>query len=494
MELFRLLMYLEHEVLQGTTRREIGKVTNDSRKAEEKDVFVCIKGYQMDGHDKIPEAIENGVSTLVVEKNLHLLMAQIPKDVTVIRVADTRYALAIMAAAFYEYPAEKLKIIGVTGTKGKSTVAWMIHQILRTNGYKAGLIGTIQVDTGENIYKTTNTTPESLDLQMYFREMVDAGCEYAVMEVSSQGLKLHRSAGISFEMGVFTNLGVDHIGPEEHQSFEEYLSCKKQMFQRCRLGIGNIDDPYYSEMFEQTAYKKISYGIENAKADYDATGYSVSRHEDCLGSDFYLNDNGRVYKISLPLPGKFNVYNALAVIAVLRQIGLSYEQIALGMKGISIPGRSERIKGIKSCMLYIDYAHNGMSLKNILETLRAYGPKRLIVIFGCGGNRSKERRFEMGKIAGLYADLTIITTDNPRFESPEKIIKDIEKGMKKSKGAYCVIPDRKEAIRYALESRVEGDLIVIAGKGHESYQEVKGIRYEMDDRMLIAQIQEEIKV
>ena len=480
MELFRLLKTLEHDVIQGTIRREIRKVTNDSRKVETGDMFVCIRGYQSDGHDKIPESIVKGAGTIVVEKNHRI---KCDSDITVISVPDTRYALAVLAAAQYDYPAEKLKIIGVTGTKGKSTVACMLHQILNSAGHKTGLIGTIHVDTGKKIYKTPNTTPESLELQRYFKEMLDAGCKYAVMEVSSQGIKLQRIAGLSFEIGIFTNMGIDHIGPTEHADFEEYLSCKKELFNRCKAGVGNLDDPYYKKMFADTAYKKITYSIKNSDADYYAYRINKIKTEHLLGCEYTYREE-KEYHIELPVPGIFNVYNSLAVLAALRYLGITEEQIVEGMKNISVPGRMEKVK---DCMLYIDYAHNGMSLKSVLTTLREYEPKRIIVVFGCGGDRARDRRYDMGKAAGEYADFTIITTDNPRFEPPKHIIKDIEKGMKKTKGNYKIIPDRREAIRYAIANQREGDVILIAGKGHETYQEIKGVRYEMDDRKMVAE-------
>lgn len=487
MELFKLLLHLEHDVIQGSTRREIGKVTNDTRKIEAKDVFVCIKGCRRDGHDLVNEAIEKGVAALVIERNIYV---SIPPDITIIQVPDTRYALSILTAAYYGYPAEKLRMIGITGTKGKSTVACMIHQILNYTGRKAGLIGTIRVDTGKQIYKNQNTTPDSEVLQYYLNEMVEAGCEFAVMEVSSQGLKLDRVAGIAFEIGVFTNLEEDHIGPNEHADFEEYLICKKKLFERCRIGIGNVDDPYYSRMFANTAYRKITYGIEGMEADYLAKAIETTSCNQVYGIRFICIENTRtqnknIQQINLKIPGEFNVYNSLAVIAVLRYFDIPFQQIADGMEGVKIPGRLEEAGGLKDCKLYIDYAHNAMSLRTVLLTIRKYEPKRIVLVFGCGGNRARERRFSMGRVAGEYADFVIITTDNPRYESPDSIIKDIEKGLKKTKGNYKIISDRKEAVRYAVEHRQPGDVILIAGKGHETYQEIKGVRYELDDRQLV---------
>lgn len=488
MELFRLLELLEHRVLQGNTRREIGKVTNDSRKVETGDVFVCVRGYQVDGHDKIPEALENRVGAIVIARNVSSSYYACSTDVTVIEVLDTRYALAVMAAAYYDNPAKKLKIIGITGTKGKSTVAGMLHQILNSSGYKTGLIGTIQVDTGKNVYKSLNTTPDSLDIQYYLKEMLESGCEYVVMEVSSQALKLQRVAGIIFEIGIFTNMGWDHIGPLEHADFEEYLFWKKQLFTCCRKGIGNIDDAYYPIIFDRTLCEKITYSIKESSADYFADDIHMCSDISSFGSNYICKEKEQRYAIVLPIPGEFNVYNSLAVTAALRQLKVPATHIVSGMREVVIPGRVEKIGGISDCMLYIDYAHNGMSLEKLLKTFRAYEPKRIVVVFGCGGNRDRSRRYEMGKIAGDNADLTIVTMDNPRYELPDQIIKDIESGIKKTKGNYKIIPDRKEAIQYAIVNRKKGDVIVIAGKGHETYQEIEGIRYDMDDRQIVTEI------
>lgn len=493
MELFRILLHLEYEVLQGSTQRKIGKVTNDTRKLEKGDAFVCIKGCHTDGHGLVGEAIRRGAEVIVVESGNGLfhqlhgeMLRRIPSHITVLEVLDTRHALAIMSAAYHGYPAERLKVIGITGTKGKSTVAWMLYQTLRLAGRKAGLIGTILVDTGKCIYHNANTTPESEELQSYLHEMVEAGCEFVVMEVSSQGLKFSRADGIVFEVGVFTNLEPDHIGKNEHADFEEYLQCKKRLFERCQVGVGNLDDPHYDRMFWHTAYPKLTYSIKHKDADFCGEQIMPVTRKDGYGVGFFCREpDGRKRRIELSIPGMFQVSNVLAVLAVLWYFQIPYWEFLKEIERMHIPGRMEQIHGIKDSILYIDYAHNGMSLRSVLKTLRQYGPKRLVLVFGCGGNRSKQRRFAMGEVAGEYADEVILTTDNPRFESPQSIVKDIEKGIRKTKGSYRVILDRKEAVTYAVRHRQKGDVILIAGKGHETYQEIQGIRFELDDRELV---------
>lgn len=495
MGLFKILMQLEYEVLQGSTQRKIGKVTNDTRKLDKGDVFVCIKGCHTDGHGLIDEAILRGAKVIVVEdgndlfyRQYGLLMQGIPAAVTVLRVRDTRHALAVMSAAYYGYPAERMKVIGITGTKGKSTVAWMLYQTLRLAGRKAGLIGTILIDTGKSIYQNANTTPESEDIQRYLHEMVEAGCEFVVMEVSSQGLKFNRVDGIAFDVGVFTNLEPDHIGKNEHADFEEYLQCKKRLFERCQIGVGNLDDPCYDRMFQHTTYPKLTYSTHHKSADFYGEQIRPLVYEDGYGVGFACKRpfDGED-EIELSVPGMFQVSNILAALAVLWYFQIPYWKFLKEIERIHIPGRVEQIKGIKDSILYIDYAHNAMSLRSVLQTLQQYQPKRIVLVFGCGGNRSRQRRFSMGEVAGAYADEIIITTDNPRFESPKSIVKDIEKGIRKTAGSYQVILDRKEAVAYAVSHRQQGDVILIAGKGHETYQEIKGVRYELDDRKLVSE-------
>ncbi len=483
MKLSSLLTRLKYVIVQGTEEVDTGKVTNDTRDIEEGDVFVCIEGAQKDGHKYVVEAAGKGASVIVVQKEIAPV-----SGVTIISVPDSRYALAMMSSAYYGYPAESMKIIGITGTKGKTTTAWMLWCLLKAAGHKTGLIGTIQVDTGRRIYKNHNTTPESCQIQGYLKEMKDAGCDTVVMEVSSQGLKYGRTAGIPFEAGIFTNLGKDHIGPGEHLDFEEYKQCKHLLFLQCRYGIGNVDDPYYEDMFERTGCTKITYGLSK-RADESASDICRIVGKGYLGIRFKASGIADVVA-ELVMPGIFNVYNSLAAITAAKLLGVGENIMEQAVREIKVPGRMECVEGLMDASVFVDYAHNAMSLESILRTVREYEAGRIVTVFGCGGNRSRERRYEMGETAGTYGDYTIITTDNPRYEEPADIIQDIIKGIEKTEGAYRVVPDRREAVRHAIEKRKAGDVIIIAGKGHETYQEIRGVRYDMDDRMLVKEAME----
>ncbi|MCI9440764.1 MAG: UDP-N-acetylmuramoyl-L-alanyl-D-glutamate--2,6-diaminopimelate ligase [Ruminococcus sp.] len=485
MELSQLLERLEYEVVQGSVRTEITTLINDSRKVEKGSAFVCISGAVSDGHKFAGEVVQKGAAALIVEKDV-----EAPEEVTVIRVKDTRYALALMSASYFSYPADKLKVIGITGTKGKTTTTYMIRSILEDVGHKVGLIGTIEAIIGEKKIPAANTTPESYTIHKYFAEMVEAGCDSVVMEVSSQGLMLHRTAGIPFEIGIFTNLGHDHIGPNEHKDFEDYKRCKGLLFQQCRLGIANIDDPYFKEVFQGAACKVETFGLSE-QADLRAENTHLVSRPGYLGVAYHVT--GRMdFDVEIDIPGTFSVYNSLTAIAVCAHFGVPAEVIQKALKAAKVKGRIEMVKVSDEFTLMIDYAHNAMSLESLLTTLKEYHPSRLVCLFGCGGNRSKDRRYEMGEVSGRLADLSIITSDNPRFEEPQAIIDDIKIGIGKTSGRYVEICDRKEAIRYAIANGRPGDVIVLAGKGHEDYQEIKGVKYPMDERVLIAEVLEEL--
>jgi UDP-N-acetylmuramoyl-L-alanyl-D-glutamate--2,6-diaminopimelate ligase len=410
-------------------------------------------------------------------------------DATIIRVEDTRYALALMSAAYFGYPAQKLKVIGITGTKGKTTTTYMIRSILEAVGHKVGLIGTIEAIIGNEVIPAANTTPESYTLHEYFAKMLAAGCDCVVMEVSSQGLMLHRTAGIEFEIGIFTNLAKDHIGPNEHSDFEDYKRCKGLLFQQCRLGIGNVDDAYFADVFANATCKVETYGFSE-KAMLRATNTELVSRPGYLGVAYHVSGLSE-FDVEIDVPGKFSVYNSLTAIAVCRHFAVPVEKIQSALKEARVKGRIEMIPVSDSFTLMIDYAHNAMSLESLLVTLKEYQPKRLVCLFGCGGNRSKDRRFEMGEVSGRLADLTIITSDNPRFEEPQAIIDDIKTGIARTNGAYVEIADRKEAIRYAIFHGQPGDVIVLAGKGHEDYQEICGVKHPMDERVLIQEVLKE---
>ena len=485
MKLNKLLERLDYEVVQGSDEIEITTLINDSRKVENGSAFVCISGAVSDGHKFIPDVAAKGAAAVIVERE-----AEAPENVTVIRVKDTRYALALMSAAYFGYPAEKLKVIGITGTKGKTTTTYMIKSILDSVGYNVGLIGTIEAIIGDKRIPAANTTPESYTIQQYFAQMVEAGCDCVVMEVSSQGLMLHRTAGIPFEIGIFTNLGKDHIGPNEHKDFDDYKRCKGLLFKQCRLGIANVDDKYFHDVFQGATCRTETFGFSE-EADLRAENVQLVSRPGYLGVAYHvagLMD----FDVEIDIPGTFSVYNSLTAISVCRHFNVPVEKIKDALKKAKVKGRIEMIKVSDEFTLMIDYAHNAMSLESLLTTLKEYNPKRLVCLFGCGGNRSKDRRYEMGEVSGRLADLTIITSDNPRFEEPQAIIDDIKIGIGKTDGKYVEICDRKEAIKYAIENGQPGDVIVLAGKGHEDYQEIKGVKYPMDERVLIVEVLEEL--
>ncbi len=486
MKLNQLLERLEYEVTQGSDEIEITTLINDSRKVEKGSVFVCISGAVSDGHEYVSEVAEKGAYAVIVEKEVTA-----PEDVTVIRVADTRYALALMSAAYFGYPAEKMRIIGITGTKGKTTTTYMIKSILEEVGHKVGLIGTIEAIIGNKKIPASNTTPESFTIHQYFAKMAEDGCDCVVMEVSSQGLMLNRTAGIPFEIGIFTNLGRDHIGPNEHKDFEDYKRCKGLLFKQCKLGIANVDDPYFKEVFSGATCRTETFGFSE-RADLRAVNTHLMSRPGYLGVSYHVT--GLLdFDVEIDIPGKFSVYNSLTAIAVCRHFQVPAKKIQEALKVAKVKGRIEMIKVSDDFTLMIDYAHNAMSLESLLTTLKEYNPARLVCLFGCGGNRSKERRYEMGEVSGRLADLTIITSDNPRFEEPQGIIDDIKTGISKTNGKYVEICDRKEAIRYAIEHGQPGDVIVLAGKGHEDYQEIKGVKHPMDERVLIKEVLTELK-
>ena len=481
MKLASLLERIEYECLQGSTDCDIEAVVYDSRKACPSCVFICIKGAVSDGHAYAADVCAKGASAIIVSDDV-----TVPENVTVIRVPDTRYALAFVSAAWFGYPAEQLKTIGITGTKGKTTTTYMVKSILENAGHKVGLIGTIEAIIGETHIKAANTTPESYVIQEYFRKMADAGCDAVVMEVSSQGLMLHRTQGFIFDYGVFTNIEPDHIGPNEHRDFDHYLSCKTMLLKQCRVGIVNRDDEHFDRIIEGHTCNLETYGF-SGKADLIAEDPVMVTGKGYLGISYHLK--GLMdFKVEIDIPGKFSIYNSLTAIAICRHFGVSEENIIKALRAAKVKGRIEMVKVSDEFTLMIDYAHNAMALESLLTTLKEYHPHRLVCLFGCGGNRAKSRRYEMGEVSGRLADFTIITSDNPRFEDPQEIINDIKIGIDKTTGKYIEIIDRKEAIAYAIHHGEPGDIIVLAGKGHEDYQEIKGVKYPMDERDLIADI------
>ena len=480
-----LLKDLEYEVVSGSVDVNVNELIYNTKMVSKECMFVCIRGAVFDSHDAAAEAAAGGAVVIVAERPV-----EVPEGICVVRVKDTRYALALISAAYFGYPARKLKTIGITGTKGKTTTTFLIRSILEHAGIRTGLIGTIETIIGDRHIPASNTTPESYTIQQYFAAMVEAGCQVAVMEVSSQGLKLHRTAGIQFDIGIFTNLAPDHIGPNEHESFEEYLECKSRLFRQCRVGIVNIDDAHCPQILEGHTCQVETYGFL-AKADLRASDVKLVNRPGFLGVAYRVSGLTDM-DVEIDMPGRFSVYNSLVAIAVCRHFDIRKEDVLAALEAAQTKGRIEKVKVSDDFTLLIDYAHNAMSLESLLTTLKEYHPKRLVCLFGCGGNRSRLRRFEMGEVSGRLADLTVITSDNPRFEEPQAIIDDIRTGIEKTDGKYVEIIDRKEAIRYVIAHGQPGDVIVLAGKGHEDYQEIKGVKYPMDERVLIQEVLEEL--
>ena len=495
MKLIKLLEHLDYEVMNGNVEAEVANLTSDSRLAKENTAFVCIIGAVTDGHKYINDVVEKGASIIIVQDGVDLTKiwseAKLPEGISIIKVKDTRYAFALMSAAYFDYPASKMFTIGITGTKGKTTTAYMVRNVLDACGIRTGLIGTIETIIGDDRKPSYNTTPESYEIHESFAKMVEAGCKAVVMEVSSQGLMLHRTAGITFDIGVFTNLEPDHIGPNEHESFEQYLECKAMLFKQSKIAIVNADDEHVHAILKGSTCTVESYGLSQT-ADIRATNIEFLHEPGKIGTQYKASGLVNM-DIKLQVPGKFSVYNSLCAVAVTRHFKVDEEILKKALYEVQVKGRIEIIPVSDKFTLMIDYAHNAMALESILKTLQEYHPHRLISLFGCGGNRSKLRRYEMGEVSGNLADLTVITSDNPRFEEPEAIIEDIKTGMAKTSGKYVTIIDRKEAIKYVIEHGEPGDIIVLAGKGHEDYQEIKGVKHPMDERVLIAEVLEELK-
>ena len=481
-------------LLQGSMDTDVTGIFYDSRKVTGGSLFVCITGAVSDGHDYAVKALQSGAAALLVTRDIRedLKKEGLGEDVTIIITDDSRYALAFMSAAWFGNPAKKLKIIGVTGTKGKTTTTYLIRDILQRSGYKTDLIGTIEIIIGDEHIAAEHTTPESYLIQEYFARMVEKGTKIVVMEVSSQALMLHRTQGFTFDIGVFTNLSPDHIGPAEHKDLDDYIHCKSLLFRQCRLGIVNADDEMCERILEGHTCDVVTYGLTE-KADYMADDLSLTQGKGFIGIDFMIK--GRLNTdVQMHMPGRFSVYNALCAAVVCDSLGVNPDIMKEAVREAKVKGRIEMIHVSDEFTLMIDYAHNAMALESLLTTLKEYKPKRLVSLFGCGGNRSRLRRFEMGEVSGRLADLTVITSDNPRNEEPLDIIADIKTGILKTGGKYVEIPDRRDAIKYVIENGQPGDVIVLAGKGHEDYQEIKGEKHHMDERELIEDVKKELSL
>lgn len=480
-----LLQYLlenfENADVIGNTNIEINKIEYDSKKIEANDIFVAIKGFAEDGNAYIQEAIQRGACAIIIENDIDVSSLELISQ-TVIKVEDTRIALAKISATYYDYPAKKLKLIGVTGTKGKTTTAYMIRDILNASSKRTGMIGTIY-NTYANVQKeATRTSPESLDLQRLLREMVDAQMEFVVMEVSSHALALNRVYGLHFIISVFTNLSEEHL--DFHGTMDAYLQAKSKLFEMSDFAMINGDDIYTPRLRKMIPCKIATYGLDNA---VNVTAADVRVNAGYVEYKMYVNK--MLETITVPIPGRFTVYNSLAAIGVCSLLNCQMDAILLALANVRVPGRSEVINVGKTFTVMVDYAHNASSLEAILSSIKKYVKGRIILVFGCGGNRDKEKRPVMGEIAGRLADFTVITTDNPRNESPKVIMSDIEQGMKQTRGLYKMIENRKQAIAFAMKIAWKNDIVLIAGKGHETYQELKNNKkVSFDERKVVAQI------
>lgn len=478
MKLSKLIEKLNPIQVIGNTDIDISSVEYNSSKVTKDTLFVCVKGFKVDGHTFIADALTKGATAFIVED-----IPTTPIDATLIQVKDSREALAFTAAAWFDYPAEKMTMIGLTGTKGKTTTAFMTKKILEEAGHKVGMIGTVGAYIGDEKIETRNTTPESFELHSFFSKMLDAGCSHVVMEVSSQGVKLKRTAGIIFDYGAFLNISPDHIGPEEHKDFDEYLNCKKMMFHQVKHAIANIDNEHWE--YVTAACQHPTTISTEVSASLTGSDIKTIWEPGILGSTFTACGlyNGSV---TLNMPAAFNVHNALVAMAITANLGIDFEIVKRALTKITVKGRTQLIPEASHLGTFmIDYAHNALSMESLLSMLRVYAPERLIVLFGCGGNRDKQRRYKMGEAAGKYADFSIVTTDNPRWEDQNIINAQVVEGINIHHGNYKVITDREEAIHYVMDICNKNDIVVFAGKGHEEYLEVEGERHFFSEEKII---------
>jgi len=476
MQLADLIQRLNTKSIVGLVDREVTGVRYDSRRVTAGNLFVAVRGDVFDGHSFIEQAVDKGAIAVVGEQ------AALSKRATVIVVPDSREALAQLASTFFGHPSGKLKMIGVTGTNGKSTTAFLIKHLLELASQSTGLIGTIQYEIGERRLPASRTTPESLDLQELLSQCVEAGCRNVVIEVSSHALSQGRSNEIEFAVGVFTNLTRDHL--DFHRGMKDYFEAKARLFESLRQSpredrkaVINVDDPYGQQLVGRFGkdLSIITYGM-GARADFRASDFKVEMN----GTSYRLDAKDKSYLVRLPLIGRFNIYNSLAALAAVRAAGLDVRTAVQALaKAPQIPGRLEAVPAKRKFQVFVDYAHTDDALLNVVKTCRDLNPNRLILVFGCGGNRDKTKRPLMGAVADQYADYAFITSDNPRKEDPEAIIRDVETGFKHQN--YEKIVDRKEAITRAIAMAQPRDIVLIAGKGHEKYQEFSDHIVPFDD-------------
>jgi len=469
MKLSEVIKNIDYELLQGEDI-DITHIAYDSRKTIQGSLFICISGFVTKGFDYIEDVIKNGAKAIIVEKTIAL-----SDDITIIKVKDARVAMAIAASNFYHNPSKKINTIGITGTNGKTTTTFLIGYILKEYKHKVGIIGTIENYIGDKVLKSERTTPESLDLQKLFYNMVNENIDDVVMEVSSHSLALNRVAGCLFEIGIFTNLTQDHL--DFHKTMENYRDAKSKLFSICKRGIINCDDGASKYIAHSASCDIITFGIDN-KADFRAKNIKLTSQ----GVNFDVCIDNEDVNFFLGIPGKFSVYNALGAIAACYSMGIGVNTIKEGLKNSKgVLGRCQSLQSKHGFSIIVDYAHTPDGLKNIITTVNEFAIGRTMVVFGCGGDRDKTKRPIMGEIAGNLSDFCIITSDNPRSEEPDKILLDIEEGLLKTNCKYVKIADRKKAIKYAIDSAQKDDVIIVAGKGHENYQIFKDKTIHFDD-------------
>lgn len=480
MKLSEILKGIENIEVRGDMEVEVSGIAYDSRKVEEGYMFDAIVGFVTDGHKYIESAIQNGAKVIAMQKGCYDI-GMIPESITIVFSDDTRKLLPQIACNFYGHPSRELKVVGVTGTKGKTTTTYMIKSILEHAGKKVGLIGTIATYDGAEWVDAERTSPESLDIQRLFRKMVDNGVNVVVMEVSAHSLSLDRVTGITFDIAVFTNLSQDHM--DFYENFDNYLAAKAKLFTMAKEGFVNCDDMYARKLMNLATCPITTYGIDN-NPFVSARDIIITNSY----SDFKMPFNKVIQRIKVGIPGRFTVYNALAAICASTKLGAGVEDVLVGLEQVKVPGRSEVVPTTRNFTVIVDYAHTPDSLENILRASKVYTKGKVICVFGCGGDRDTVKRPMMGEISGKLAGYTVITSDNPRSEKPEEIIKQIEEGIKKTSGKYKVVVDRKKAIEHALRQAGKGDLVLIAGKGHETYQEINGEKHHFDDREVVQEI------
>ncbi|MEA4919500.1 MAG: UDP-N-acetylmuramoyl-L-alanyl-D-glutamate--2,6-diaminopimelate ligase [Clostridiaceae bacterium] len=470
MKLSQLLGSLDVISSNADMDLEISSICYNSLAVQEGCLFVAVRGFKTDGHKYIKSAYEKGAAAAIVE--------EAPKDCAIpyILVNDSRKAIAVLASEWFGHPERRAKVIGVTGTNGKTTVTNLIKEILESNGHKCGLVGTNGNMIGSEMLHTERTTPESYDLFELFDRMTKEGCEYIIMEVSSHSLVLNRVYGIEFETAVFTNLTQDHL--DFHVTMDEYAKAKAILFDRCRHSVVNSDDAYAKVMLSGACRDHKTFSARSSEADFFA--YNILLQSE--GVAFDLRFEGESYGIKLNIPGMFSVYNALAAIGCCMVLGLDMEDIAESLAmAHGVKGRAQVVPTDTDYTVLLDYAHTPDGVENILKAAKGFAKGRVVGLFGCGGDRDKTKRPIMGRIAGTISDFCIVTSDNPRSEEPMDIIRDILPGVEETGCPHVVIEDRREAIRYALSHGQAGDVIVLMGKGHENYQEIKGVKHHLDE-------------